>query len=261
MLRQYTTPHASTAAQDKPRNRLDPERVIDTIEQLSRRIEERFPDTALIDACNELLYLSQEAKRRASRAARPIIWLRAVSAVTIIGMAGVLIGTVTSLEPSSRPLDVVIFVNFLEAGINNVVLLAIAAFFLLSLETRIKRVRSLVAIHELRSLAHVIDMHQLTKDPDRLLFRGGDTESSPVTNLGIFEMSRYLDYCCEMLSLVGKIAAIYGVQWRDEVSLQAVNDVDRLTTGMSQKIFQKVMILHGSAGNVLRDNDGLRTRP
>lgn len=236
------------------RNRLDPERVIDTVEHLLRRIEERFPDAALIDACAELLHLSQEAKRRAASAARPIIWLRAVATISIVAMAGALIRTAVTLEPSSRPLDLVVFVNVLEAGINNVVLLGIAAFFLLSIEARIKRVRSLVAIHELRSLAHVIDMHQLTKNPDRLLFRGRDTESSPTTNLGLFEMSRYLDYCCEMLSLVGKIAAVYGVQWRDEISLQAVNDVDRLTTGMSQKIFQKVMILHGSIGNIPPDS-------
>lgn len=74
-------------------------------------------------------------------------------------------------------------------------------------------------------------------------------------------MSRYLDYCCEMLSLLGKIAAIYGVHLQDEIALRAVNDVERLTTGLSQKIFQKVMILHGvvdrsaqwSGGATVRD--------
>ena len=44
----------------------------------------------------------------------------------------------------------------------------IAAFFFLTLETRLKRQRALKAIRELRSLAHIIDMHQLTKDPERI---------------------------------------------------------------------------------------------
>src|SRR5258708_24597219 len=34
--------------------------------------------------------------------------------------------------------------------------------------SRIKRARALKAMHELRSLAHIIDMHQLTKDHESL---------------------------------------------------------------------------------------------
>jgi hypothetical protein len=228
-----------------PRQQLDPDRVIASIGQLRRRISERFPDAPLVEACDGLQRLGQEAKRRATWVSRPIIWLRVGAAMCIALIATGLVGTLSQLEPSSRPLDMVLFVNVMEAGINNLVLLAIATFFLVTIETRIKRNRSLVALHELRSLAHIIDMHQLTKDPDRLLFGTMNTESSPVNDMGVLEMSRYLDYCCEMLSLVGKIAAIYGLHWHDAVSIQAVNDVERLTTGMSQKIFQKVMILHG----------------
>lgn len=233
----------------QPCNHLDPERVILTIERLARRIDERFPDATLIDACNELLRVSQVAKNRAVWVSQPIIWLRFVAALVVIAIMAVLIATLSQLEPSTRTLDMVLFVNAMEAGINNVVLLAIATFFVVTLETRIKRRRSLVALHELRSLAHIIDMYQLTKDPDRLLFADAGTQSSPVTDMGIFEMSRYLDYCCEMLSLIGKIAAIYGLHWNDTVSIHAVNDIERLTTGMSQKIFQKIMILHGNMSN------------
>ena len=136
-------------------SQLDPERVVDTIEQLSRRIVERFPDAGLLEASDELLCLSKETKERATWIGRPIMSLR---------------------------------------------LLAAAVFFLVTAETRVKRRRALAAIHELRSLAHVIDMHQLTKDPDRLIFSGGDTVSSPTNDMGMFEMSRYLDYCVEMLS-------------------------------------------------------------
>ena len=66
--------------------------------------------------------------------------------------------------------------------------------------------------------------------------------------MDIFEMSRYLDYCSEMLSLTGKIAVIYGLHWQDAIAIRAANDVERLTTGLSQKIFQKIMILHGTMG-------------
>ncbi len=89
-------------------------------------------------------------------------------------------------------------------------------------------------------------MHQLTKDPDRVLFSGEDTESSPSIKMGVFEMSRYLDYCGEMLSLIGKIAAIYATHLQDDTAVRAASEVERLTTDLSQKIFQKIMILHGT---------------
>lgn len=229
-------------------NRLDPARIVATIAQLSNRIKERFPDANLIQACDELLRLSRETKLRAYWISRPIIGLRIGATVLIALIAVGLVGAFSQLNLSSGRLDVVVFVNFLNAGMNNIVILAAVVFFLITIEARVKRRRSLLAIHELRSLAHVIDMHQLTKDPDRLLFQRSNTISSPTTDMDIFEMSRYLDYCSEMLSLTGKIAVIYGLHWQDAIAIRAANDVERLTTGLSQKIFQKIMILHGTVG-------------
>ena len=48
---------------------------------------------------------------------------------------------------------------------NIIVLMGAALFFLVTIEDRLKRRRALTALHELRSIVHVIDMHQLTKDP------------------------------------------------------------------------------------------------
>ena len=86
-------------------------------------------------------------------------------------------------------------------------------------------------------------MHQLTKDPDRILHPREDTADSPRRTLTAFQLTRYLDYCSEMLSIVGKIAALYVQHFDDPVALASVNEVEDLTTGLSQKIWQKVMIL------------------
>ena len=59
-----------------------------------------------------------------------------------------------------------------------------------------------------------------------------------------FELRRYLDYCTEMLSLTGKLAAVYVQNFDDEVALAAVNEVEALTTGLAGKIWQKITILH-----------------
>jgi hypothetical protein len=95
----------------------------------------------------------------------------------------------------------------------------------------------------LRALAHIIDMHQLTKDPERIMRRGPTTASSPRQGMTPFELSRYLDYCTEMLSLTGKLAALYVQQFDDSVALSAVNDLEDLCTGLSRKIWQKIMVL------------------
>jgi hypothetical protein len=55
----------------------------------------------------------------------------------------------------------------------------VAIYFLLTVESRVKRRTALRALHELRSIAHVIDMHQLTKDPEQLLSPAMSTASSP----------------------------------------------------------------------------------
>ena len=143
-----------------------------------------------------------------------------------------------------EPLTLAELVQAIEAGVNDLVFVAIAVFFLLTLETRLKRRRALEAIHELRSIAHVIDMHQLTKDPEWVLDRGRETGVLPPRTMSRFELSRYLDYCSEALSLTGKVAALYMKGFDDPVALQAVNEVEALTTGLSRKIWQKLTILY-----------------
>jgi hypothetical protein len=135
-------------------------------------------------------------------------------------------------------------IQTLEAGTSEVIVVGAGILFLISLENRIKRKRALAAIHELRSMAHIIDMHQLTKDPERLQKRWVVTTASPSPSLNAFQLARYLDYCSEMLSLIGKVASLYVQDFNDEVALVAVNEVEGLTTGLSRKIWQKIMILH-----------------
>ena len=138
-----------------------------------------------------------------------------------------------------------------EAAINVIVLGGAAAFFLLSLETRYKRRHALQAIHELRAVAHIIDMHQLTKDPERIVEQTSAETLKPLAGddrlLTRFELGRYLDYCSELLSLNGKIAALYVQHFEDAVVITAVNEVEVLCTGLSRKIWQKIMILRADA--------------
>src|SRR5207253_11408336 len=141
-----------------------------------------------------------------------------------------------------RWVDFAAFLGSSQA-IQNVVFLGLAVLFLANVETRIRRHRALAAIHELRSIAHIVDSHQPTQDPDQVVADGSATPSSPERTMTRFELSRYLDYCAELLALTSKVAALYVQDFQDPVVLEAVNDVEELTTGLSSKIWQKIMIL------------------
>ena len=97
--------------------------------------------------------------------------------------------------------------------------------------------------HELRSIAHVVDMHQLTKDPTIILNQGVRTPSSPVRTMTRFSLARYLEYCAEMLALTGKLSALMAGETEDHVVIAAAGDVETLCTDLGRKVWQKIMIL------------------
>jgi hypothetical protein len=225
---------------------LDSEKILDTIETLRRSIAERFPGSGLNRVCEELLAIAGESQKRTAWIAKPQRFLRFITGALVTLIVGGLVFVLANASWPQNGFDLVVLVQVSEAGLNVFLLLSAAILFLVTVETRIKRRRALKAIHELRALAHVIDMHQLTKDPERLLARA-TTASSPKQNLSPFELGRYLDYCSEMLSLIGKLAALYVQKFDDPVALAAVNEVEDLTAGLSRKIWQKIMIINSDA--------------
>jgi len=219
---------------------LEPDLIIKTLTVLGGRIGNRFPEAGLNDACHRLLSISRRAKRRAETIAKPITGLRvAVCLLVVILLAAPIVVTV-SFDTPRESLDLYSLVELIDSLARNIALIAVSIFFLVTLETRIKRTRVLKAINELRNVAHIIDMHQLSKDPDH-------TVRQPLRKghaLTRYEMSRYLEYCNELLALTGKIAAVYIQEFDDAVAIQAVTEIETLTAGLCQKILQKIIVLH-----------------
>ena len=223
---------------------LDPEKLSDKIDVLQRRIAERFPDSGLSQVCEELHLIADETRTACLWITKPQPVLRgAVGIIIVLIMLG-LVETIISLQLPTRSFSLPEFVQVFEAGLNALVLIGATVVFLVTVETRIKRSRTMKELNDLRAIAHVIDMHQLTKDPTRIVIRVDRTASSPVDNLAPEQLMRYLDYCSEMLSLVGKVAALYAQNFSDSVVLAAVNDIESLATGLSRKIWQKIMVLN-----------------
>ena len=225
---------------------LDHPRILSTLTRLRERITERFPDSGLSRVAGELLTLSTEVAAFVEYAQRPRWPIRLGASAAIIAMAAVVLFVVGSLKLSPGIERVADLLQAVDAALSSLVFLGATAFFLLTLETRLKRRKALAILHQLRSVAHVVDMHQLTKDPERILSPQLDTASSPARSMTGPELGRYLDYCSELLSVISKLAALHVQYFNDPVTLAAVNDIESLTTGLSSKIWQKINLLESA---------------
>ncbi len=237
---------------DDDRLRLDPKKLLETAARLERRIEERFEGSGLAGVCAELVKCSSNAAWVCVWIRRPNALWRVASGVSIATIVIVALGAAfLALEEASRasgPADWRDIPTVGEAVVNEILLLGAAIWFFVTLERSRKRARVLDALAELRTLAHLIDIHQLSKNPDTIGHRASDTPSSPERLLDRFEMGRYLDYCSEMLSLTGKVAALYGQAFADTDAVEAVNDLEELCIGLQRKIWQKIILLESRFG-------------
>lgn len=226
--------------------RLDPGQIVQTVQTLHARIEERFPGSGLGKVVAELLQVAEETVARTAWIQRPNIPLRA-AAWALSGAILVLLAGLLMQIHQFQFNDYTNSIQALEASISSMVFIGAAILFFVSWENRIKRNRALRALHELRALAHIVDMHQLTKDPESTV-RPRTAKILRRRAMTSFELNRYLDYCTEALALTSKIATLYVQGFQDTVVLDAVDDIEDLTAGLSRKIWQKIMILENLAG-------------
>ena len=223
---------------------LDASHIVATAERLRDRIRERFPAANLVRVADELVLAAKAHAVRSARIRRPNVALRLLGVFALAAAIALLVLAVETVHPQLGdhwPLPDLM--QAVESALGSIVFLGAAFAFVWTLDTRRRRRLCLDALHEMRAMAHIVDMHQLTKDPDRALRPGPDTASSPERSLDCFELARYLDYCSEMLSLIGKVAALWVQGFPDAGALQAVDDIEDLTTSLSRKIWQKITIL------------------
>lgn len=229
---------------------LDDAQILATLRRLRARIDERFPGSSLARVTDDVLAIGEETCDLVAYLSRPHWPIRIAAGVAILLLTIVAVMFLASLMRGLQGVSLATTLGGIgsalqasESLLNELVFLGLTVFFLASLEARVKRRRALPALHRLRSLAHIVDMHQLTKDPDQLSSEAPDTASSPQRKLSPQELGRYLDYCSELLSVISKLAALHVQYFNDATTFAAVNDVETLCTGLSNKIWQKITLI------------------
>lgn len=223
--------------------KLNAKKIVETVGLLKTRIEERFPNSSLGRLCGELRSIAKDSDETIGKIQQTNLMYRLIVFLFIAAVLMFTIFGLTRLEVDPRNVNTLTgMLNVLDAVFNIVFLIGGAIIFLVSIENRAKRKKVIEAVNNLRCMAHVIDSHQLTKDPcyadHKKVIR---TTHSPERNMDAFALGRYLDYCSEMLSLTSKIAFLYVQDYHDPVATNAVKDLEDLTTGLSRKIWQKIM--------------------
>ena len=224
---------------------LHPKPVCETITILARRIQERFPESGLSEVAAELVRVADHNQQVIEQLRRPLWWVRGLAASTIGALVALVLWAAFQLMKSAKAGtgSMAELLQAVDAATNELIFLSLAVVFLVSLEGRIKRRTTLRMLHRLRSIAHVVDMHQLTKDPEPVMRPFETTASSPVRTLSRAQLARYLDYCSELFALTSKLAALHAQHLQDPVVLDAVNDIESLTADLSRKVWQKITIL------------------
>jgi len=229
--------------------KLDATEIVKTLVRLEQRIRERFGDAGLARVGAELTEIARQTHLRASAIAQPRLWLRCMAGALLAALSALLAYLGYRLWGSLRASDdLYSLLQAIDAAFNILALMGASLFALFGLEERMNRRDAIRALHELRSIIHVIDMHQLTKDPSVDAAASAPTPASPKRDLAPADMVRYLDYCSEMLSLAAKVSVLYAQSFPDPVVTEAVNEIERTSASLSQKIWQKISIIQRILG-------------
>ncbi|WP_165227025.1 hypothetical protein [Aquisphaera insulae] len=218
---------------ERPRHRLDSEKLIETARHLSDDINERLPSSSLSELARELVKVAVATVERGRSARRPILAVRAFSAAAVFS-ALILFGLLASHIRARWSVQTVgdLFVAF-SAGTNLVILSAGALWSCVTLELRLKRRQALGFIEELREFIHVIDLTQLYYTPDLYRTRLGAGHA----RLAIDET--YLLYCTQMLAVIGNLVPLYARGVTGDSILRAASEVEMLAIAVSTKHMTK----------------------
>lgn len=216
---------------------LESNEIIHSIDELHERISQRFPKSDLAAVCEELLVVAKETEAKSQAVNAPNYPLRAIILLLFAAAGGLIYVLIRAVQLRTEEVDLINLIQGLEAGTNLIIFISIAIFFFFTLESRLARTRALTDLNELRSIVHVIDMHQFTKDPSELL------SSDSTRGMSRTDLTRYLGHCSVMLSLGSKLAALYAQKLPDAIVIDAASDLQNVANGLSMKIWQKIAIL------------------
>jgi hypothetical protein len=215
--------------------------LLKTCQRIHNRIHDRFPEAALSTTCDKLIAIARESDKTIAWIKRPNYFIRILPWIVVGVIVIFLIRLWIALKITFSGMNAADFCQMVDAAFSTMAILGAIGIFLATLETKRKRNRVINSVNKLRCIIHIIDAHQLTKDPQSMAEK--KTEHSPERVLSEYDVGRYLDYCSEMVSVASKISFLYVQDFDDPIANEAVNDLEALATGLSSKLWQKITMI------------------
>jgi hypothetical protein len=220
-----------------PRHRLDPEKIVETATNLANDVAHHLPGSTLAALAVELQATAVAANDRGRRAREPILLIRLLSGVAIVGALLALWFLASHIHARWEFGTINEVFDGIHTGFELFVMFAGALWFCATLEARIKRKSALEFIEELREFIHVIDVTQLYFTPDLYQSRiGGDSRAMKLDE-------SYLLYCTQMLAVISNLAPLYARGTPGDSVLRAASDVEMLAIAVSNKHMSKAEVV------------------
>jgi hypothetical protein len=221
---------------------LDSVHILNTLKSIEQRVNESFPGSGLGKVSAELQEVGQAIVLLAEKLRQPIWAIRVLIIIGIVGLISVAVWVfymALTISPTGQD-GLMETLQAIESVTNELIFLTVGVLFFATLENRLKKRAAIDSLHRLRSFAHVVDMHQLSKDPNEVLLLDGRKDprfTSPE------QLMRYLDLCTDLLSINSKLAALHVQYFQNNEVLNNVSEVEMLSHELSRKIWQKIMML------------------
>jgi hypothetical protein len=215
---------------------LDADEIMATLTAIGHRIGAEFPSSDLVQSHADLMQLTRQTRANVANVRRTPWFIRLAFIVAVIvllillSLLGKIILGVRATDELSdlmQGLDSAIVTgNVFTSGI---------AVYILSLDTQLRRKRGLVALNEIRDTAHAIDMQEIVQSSNR----AANSKFSGNASYANFDACGYLDCCSDMLSICGKLAALYSQAMHDNFIVDTVANIERLTAELSHKMWRR----------------------
>ena len=222
--------------------KIDVTQIVSTAERLLRRSRERFPEAGLNELLSELLETSEASHGAVAKASRPAWWLRVILVACLVGFTSFLLWVSRLVRSSDDIMNVTVLVQTIWACVELLAVFGGSVVVMFSAEGKLRRRPLIKILSELRSLAHIIDLHQMPLLPPDLRSSLPPTASSPVSGSSMEAalLARYLGYSVEALGLVGLLSAYCAQDVSDQKVLDLAEQTENLALGLSQKITNKI---------------------
>ena len=197
----------------------------------SARIRARFPDRRLGNVAAELgtavpeIHGGFEESKARRRQVRLVSRVTSVAVVVLASPSSPCALRDAFTRGTEHSFD---WVPLVESLINDIVFTAIAVFFLWAMPERLERRTLLDLLHRLRSLAHVVDMHQLDKDPEQARADYVPTAKSRRHRMNAEDAAPLLRLLQRARLPDRKTAALCAERTSDPVVLHTVSEIETL---------------------------------